>query len=108
MAKKKPAAAAKKAAPPKPKKKAAGPAPKAGGKAPALKKGDEVTWSTSQGETEGKVVKKLTSPIEIKGHHVAASPDNPEILVESAKTGAQAAHKPGSLKKKAPKKKPDS
>ncbi len=99
MAKKKPAA--------KPKPKAAGPAAKAGGKPPALKKGDEVTWSTSQGETEGKVVKKLTSPIDIKGHHVAASPENPEILVESAKTGAQAAHKPGSLKKKAPKKKGD-
>ena len=43
---------------------------------------------------EGKIKKKLTRPTEIKGHHVAASPDNPEYLVESEKTGAEAAHKP--------------
>jgi hypothetical protein len=36
--------------------------------------------------------------MEIKGHHVAASTDNPEYLVET-ETGAQAAHKPGSLTK---------
>ena len=27
-----------------------------------LKKGDKVTWKTSQGETDGKVVKKQTTP----------------------------------------------
>lgn len=64
-----------------------------------LKKGDKVAWSTSQGETKGKVVKKLTSPTTIKTHKVSASADNPEYLVESEKTGKQAAHKPGSLKK---------
>jgi hypothetical protein len=62
--------------------------------------GDEVSWSSSQGEVRGSVKKKLTSPAEIKGHHVAASADNPEYLVESAQTGAQAAHKPEALKKK--------
>jgi hypothetical protein len=45
------------------------------------------------------VKKKLTSPTDIKGHHVAASVDNPEYLVESDKTGKEAAHKPDSLKK---------
>lgn len=30
---------------------------------------------------------------------VAASADNPEYLVESNKTGARAAHKPGELRK---------
>jgi hypothetical protein len=64
-----------------------------------LKKGDHVEWKTSQGKTEGKVEKKLTEPIEIKGHHVAASKDNPEYLVKSDKTGKEAAHKPESLKK---------
>jgi len=64
-----------------------------------FKKGDKVEWSTSQGKTTGEVKKKLTSPIDIKGHHVAASEDNPEYLVESDKTGKQAAHKPDSLKK---------
>ena len=47
----------------------------------------------------GKVKRKLTSLTDIKGHHVAASADNPEYLVESEKTGAQAAHKPEALKK---------
>jgi hypothetical protein len=64
-----------------------------------LKKGDEVEWNTSQGKTHGKVVRKLTSPTKIKGHKVAASEDNPEFLVESDKSGEQAAHKPESLRK---------
>lgn len=64
-----------------------------------LKKGDKVEWPTSQGITTGKVKKKLTSPTDIKGHHVAASPENPEYLVESDKTGKEAAHKPEALKK---------
>jgi len=64
-----------------------------------LKAGDKVEWETSQGTTSGTVKKKLTEPIDIKGHHVAASADNPEYLVESEKSGKEAAHKPESLKK---------
>jgi len=64
-----------------------------------LKKGDKVEWETSQGTTSGTVKKKLTEPIDIKGHHVAASKDNPEYLVESDKSGAEAAHKPQALKR---------
>lgn len=64
-----------------------------------FKKGDRVEWNTAQGKTAGEVKKKLTSPTDIKGHHVAASQDNPEYLVESDKSGKQAAHKPESLKK---------
>ena len=64
-----------------------------------LKKGDTVAWQTSQGETHGTVQRKLTKPTDIKGHHVAASPDNPEYLVKSAKSGDLAAHKLGALKK---------
>jgi hypothetical protein len=65
-----------------------------------FKPGDTVEWNTSQGRTTGTVKKKLTKPTDIKGHHVAASPDNPEYLVESGKSGGQAAHKPRALKKK--------
>ena len=65
-----------------------------------LKKGDHVEWETPQGKTEGTVEKKLTKPTKIKGHEVAASPENPEILVKSDKSGKEAAHKPESLKKK--------
>ena len=64
-----------------------------------LKAGDKVRWDHSQGTTEGKVVRKLTRPMQIKGHKVAASKDNPEYLVASGKTGAKAAHKPGELRK---------
>ncbi|MBD1866940.1 DUF2945 domain-containing protein [Leptolyngbya sp. FACHB-541] len=64
-----------------------------------FKKGDHVEWKTSQGKTTGEVKKKLTSETDIKGHHVAASKDSPEYLVESDKSGKEAAHKPESLKK---------
>ncbi|MES3036019.1 MAG: DUF2945 domain-containing protein [Gemmatimonadota bacterium] len=66
----------------------------------SLKKGDHVAWNTAQGETHGTVERKLTAPMDIKGHHVAASPDNPQVLVKSDKTGAKAAHKPSALKKR--------
>lgn len=64
----------------------------------SFKAGDKVSWKSSGGTAHGKVVKKLTSPMDIKGHHVAASKDNPEYLVET-QDGAQAAHKPGALRK---------
>jgi hypothetical protein len=64
-----------------------------------FKPGDKVEWSSSQGKIEGTVKKKLTKPIKIKTHQVKASEENPEILVESNKTGAKAAHKPSALKK---------
>jgi Hypervirulence associated proteins TUDOR domain len=65
-----------------------------------FKKGEKVEWESSQGTIEGIVKEKLTHPIEIKGHHVAASKDNPEYLVESDRTGKEAAHKPESLQSK--------
>ena len=64
-----------------------------------IKVGDRVAWTSSGGKSVGKVVKKQTTPTKIKGHKVAASPDNPEYIVKSEKSGARAAHKPGSLKK---------
>lgn len=64
-----------------------------------LKVGDKVEWQTAQGKTTGTIKKKLTAPIEIKGHHVAASKQNPEFLVETEESGKEAAHKPEALKK---------
>ena len=43
--------------------------------------------------------KKLTSPMDIKTHHVAASAENPQLLVQSDSTGKVAAHKPAALKR---------
>lgn len=65
----------------------------------SYKAGDRVRWDHSQGSSSGKVIRKLTSPTRIKGHKVAASKDNPEYLVESARTGARAAHKPSELRR---------
>lgn len=64
-----------------------------------FKRGESVSWKSSQGTIAGTVEKKLTKAMEIEGHHVAASPENPEYLVKSKRTGAKAAHKPGALKK---------
>ncbi|TZG25741.1 DUF2945 domain-containing protein [Sphingomonas montanisoli] len=66
--------------------------------AKALKAGDAVSWKSHGGDAHGKVVKKLTEPMQIKGHKVAASDDNPEYLVETGE-GKRAAHKPAALKK---------
>ncbi len=65
-----------------------------------LKAGDKVEWDSSRGTIAGKVVRKQTSPTTIKGHKVAASPSDPQFIVQSAKTGAKAAHKPAELRKK--------
>jgi len=64
-----------------------------------LKKGDKVEWKTPQGKTRGTVKKKLTAETKIKSHKVAASEGNPEYLVESEKSAAEAAHKRESSKK---------
>jgi len=64
-----------------------------------LKPGDHVQWDTPQGKTTGTVKKKLTSAKKIKGHLAKASKKNPEYLVQSNKSGKQAAHKPAELQK---------
>ena len=66
--------------------------------AKTLKSGDKVGWGSNGGHSTGEVVKKLTSPMKIKGHKVAASPANPEYLVETDE-GKRAAHKAEALTK---------
>ena len=65
-----------------------------------LSKGDKVEWNTSQGKTSGTVKRRVTSKTRIKGHEVKASKDNPQYVVESDKSGNEAAHKPDALEKK--------
>ena len=64
--------------------------------ADTLKAGDKVKWSSHGGDAHGKVVRKQTSPTQIKGHKVAASADSPQFIVETGE-GKRAAHKPGAL-----------
>jgi hypothetical protein len=64
-----------------------------------FKQGDRVKWNTPQGETYGKVKKRLTSTTEVGGQKVNASDDAPRYVVESEKSGNEAAHKPDALSK---------
>lgn len=65
-----------------------------------IKPGDDVEWGSGKARIKGKVVRKLTSETRIKGHVAKATKDDPQYLVESGKTGAEAAHKPDELKKR--------
>lgn len=64
-----------------------------------VKSGDRVKWGSSQGEITGHVTKKVTSETTIKGHTAKATKDDPQFVVKSDKTGAEAVHKPDALKK---------
>ena len=68
--------------------------------AKTLKKGDKVSWKSHGNEVVGKVKKKITENTKAGGRKVKASKDEPQYLVESKKTGKDAVHKPGALKKK--------
>jgi len=60
--------------------------------------GDRVSWGTSQGRTQGKVVERKTADFQFDGQHFTASKDEPAFIVESEKTGAKAAHKGSALR----------
>lgn len=63
----------------------------------AFRKGDTVSWRTSQGRTEGRVVSKHTADFTFEDQQFRASDDDPVYVVESEKTGARAAHREGAL-----------
>ena len=67
--------------------------------ADSIKAGDAVEWQSQQGKIVGVVKKKLTKPMAIKGHKIAATAEDPQYLVQSDKTKAQAAHKAEALTK---------
>lgn len=64
-----------------------------------MKIGDKVSWGSSQGKTEGKIVDKKTKDFQFDDQHFKASEDEPKFIVESEKTGAKAAHKESALTK---------
>ncbi|MDO9378940.1 MAG: DUF2945 domain-containing protein [Nocardioidaceae bacterium] len=63
----------------------------------AISQGDTVSWNTEQGKTHGKAVEKKTKEFQLKKQTFKASDDEPFWIVESDKTGAQAAHKESTL-----------
>ena len=64
-----------------------------------FKQGDPVEWNTPQGTTRGKIKKKLTFPTQAGRQNINASKDDPRYLVESEKSGKEAAHKSDALTK---------
>ena len=64
-----------------------------------FERGDTVEWNTPQGKTRGTVKKKLTSQTQVGGQKINASEDDPRYVVESEKSGKEAAHKPDALSK---------
>lgn len=62
--------------------------------AKTFRTGDRVRWDHSQGASVGQGGRTISAETQ-----AAASSDNPEYVVESAKTGARAAHKPSELNK---------
>lgn len=70
-----------------------------GGMSADLTQGDRVSWNTSQGRTQGKVVEKKTKDFTHDGQKFTASSDEPSYIVESEKTGSRAAHHGSALRK---------
>ena len=65
--------------------------------ATSFQHGDRVKWNTPQGETSGKVLKRLTKSTHVREHKVAATPNSPEYLVQSDRSGKKAARKASAL-----------
>jgi hypothetical protein len=61
--------------------------------------GDRVTWDSSGGQAEGKVVKVATKRGKIKGFEYHATQDDPRYIVETDE-GKLAAHKAEELRRK--------
>ena len=65
-----------------------------------FEKGDKVEWNRHGGKAVGEVEEKITSDTKAAGRQVRASEDDPQYLVKSEKSGGEAVHKPGALKKR--------
>ena len=64
-----------------------------------FEKGDHVRWKSHGGTAEGTVEAEITEETEAGGRKVKASPEEPQYLVKSEKSGGEAVHKPGALEK---------
>lgn len=63
----------------------------------AFSNGDKVSWKTPQGPTSGVVKQKRVNDFEFEGQNFKPTDDDPYYIVESEKTGSQAAHKESAL-----------
>ncbi|QMU77329.1 DUF2945 domain-containing protein [Streptacidiphilus sp. PB12-B1b] len=68
-----------------------------------ITEGDRVSWRSHGSTAIGTVKRKLTGRGRAAGRTVAASPQEPQYVVESEKSGGTAVHKPQALTKRAKK-----
>lgn len=73
-----------------------------GHQGPELRPGQAVRWRTSQGETRGRIVRRLVRDGHVQGFHYRASPEDPRWLVRSDASGEEAAHRAEALEPIAP------
>jgi len=64
------------------------------------RKGDRVSWRSHGQRVVGSVTRVLTRRTRAAGRRVAASPEEPQYEVKSAKTGRKAVHRPGALRRR--------
>ncbi|MGI4816215.1 MAG: DUF2945 domain-containing protein [Janthinobacterium lividum] len=64
----------------------------------AFKLHDKVSWNSPQGPTHGQVVRIITQHLDLDGHTVAATPDDPHYEVQSDKSGRHAVHRGEALR----------
>lgn len=65
-----------------------------------FREGDAVEWDSHGSTAYGTVEGKLTERTEAAGRTVDASPDEPQYLVRSEKSGGTAVHKPSALRRR--------
>ena len=62
-------------------------------------RGDHVSWNSEAGRVSGRIVRVVTSEIQVKGYTVHASKEDPQYEIKSDKTDHIAMHKGSALTK---------
>ncbi|WP_328443671.1 MULTISPECIES: DUF2945 domain-containing protein [unclassified Amycolatopsis] len=62
-----------------------------------FEKGDRVRWDAGNESSTGTIEEEITSRTHAGGRVVDASPDAPQFLVRSEKTGRTAVHRPDAI-----------
>jgi hypothetical protein len=68
--------------------------------AESFRKGDRVEWDSHGGTAVGTVEGRITERTEAAGRTVDASPEEPQYLVRSEKSGGTAVHRPEALRRR--------
>jgi hypothetical protein len=64
-----------------------------------FKPGQPVEWDASQGTIRGTVEHMVTKTTRVNGHVAKATAEQPQVLVRSDKTGAEAVHRPDAVRR---------